>query len=274
MPVGLGFLHHGGYLGDVRTFYCPSVSGMQTPFLGRSWDIWGCDPIPVYTNVGIDFITGTGIATLDNLKGVGGWDAYSLTHGDYQPWEDRGWYYATGFFKGMVVQCNYNYRNMPAIVVTDFDSFGQDAVFAAGVNIKYTKPAVQVVPGCPPFKTQKLLAGRAIVADSFSQYPAHIADGTGNPYPGYGLQTHRDGYNVLYGDHHARWYGDPQQRIAWWKATLTGWCPWFGYENAWQALYINTITQWNYVDGTAGTNIPASVEVWNLFDTAEGIDTH
>ena len=33
--------------------------------------------------------------------------------------------------------------------------------------------------------------------------------------PGDGLLAHRDGYNVLYGDFSARWFGDPQQRIAW-----------------------------------------------------------
>jgi hypothetical protein len=32
---------------------------------------------------------------------------------------------------------------------------------------------------------------------------------------GAGFLGHRDGYNVLYGDWSARWYGDPQQAIIW-----------------------------------------------------------
>ncbi len=38
-----------------------------------------------------------------------------------------------------------------------------------------------------------------------------------NAKVGDGARTHRDGYNVLYGDSHIEWYGDPQGRIAWWK---------------------------------------------------------
>lgn len=34
-------------------------------------------------------------------------------------------------------------------------------------------------------------------------------------YPGDGMFAHRDGYNVLFGDSHAAWYGDPQQRLIW-----------------------------------------------------------
>jgi hypothetical protein len=34
-------------------------------------------------------------------------------------------------------------------------------------------------------------------------------------YPGDGIYGHRDGYNVLYGDWSARWFGDPQQKLIW-----------------------------------------------------------
>jgi prepilin-type processing-associated H-X9-DG protein len=126
-----------------------------------------------------------------------------------------------------------------------------------------------------------LLGGRALVSDSFSQYPCQSITDNGAPYAGYGTQTHRDGFNVLYGDGHCRWYGDPQQRINWWKPAWPNAVPWAGYSNAYVSLYMNTITQWDWPTGTpasitaqAATNLPASVEVWNIFDASEGIDTH
>lgn len=33
---------------------------------------------------------------------------------------------------------------------------------------------------------------------------------------GEGYYAHREGYNVLYGDWHVKWYGDPPQRYIWW----------------------------------------------------------
>jgi prepilin-type N-terminal cleavage/methylation domain-containing protein len=292
MPVGLGFLNSCGYVPDARIFWCPSVGNYQAPNMtpssghGVSQWFWGMDPIPVYTGgAGIDFIGGTGISSPADIKSIGGFDAKSMTHGDFRNWDkDADWYYATGFFEGIVIQCNYNYRDVPCLVMTNYDSVGQDAVFSAGVNIKYTKPGIRAIPGSPPFKTQKLLADRALVSDSFSQYPCQTISGSGGPYPGYGLQTHRDGYNVLYGDAHCRWYGDPQMRIAWWNARASipnYYSMWPGYDNSFVSLYINTITQWDWPAGTpasvtaqAATNLPASVEVWNIFDTAEGIDAH
>ena len=34
--------------------------------------------------------------------------------------------------------------------------------------------------------------------------------------PGSGFYGHREGYNVLYGDIHVSWYGDPRGKFAWW----------------------------------------------------------
>ena len=72
--------------------------------------------------------------------------------------------------------------------------------------------------GCPVFKTAKQAGGRAIISDSFSI--TRRADTLANDLVwtisrGKGLWSHKDGYNVLYGDSHVAWYGDPQQRLAW-----------------------------------------------------------
>ena len=47
-----------------------------------------------------------------------------------------------------------------------------------------------------------------------------VGTGTRNPHPGMGHYAHRDGYNVLYGDWSAKWYGDPQQGIVYWTGRI------------------------------------------------------
>ena len=152
------------------------------------------------------------------------------------------------------------------------------------VWLGYTKPSVMTSVGCPSFKTQKLLKDRAIVSDTFTwQYQDYRfvaisqgGDGSSGDYslePGYGQYAHRDGYNVLYGDWSAKWYGDPQQRVLWPK--------WDGQyldirnENAMGRLmgtnYVHI--RWdkahdNFVHNTCSTLI------WNTFDMDKGIDLH
>ena len=72
-------------------------------------------------------------------------------------------------------------------------------------------------PGEPVFKTQKHLGGRAVATDCWGRSAWHQS--SLNPHgqtPGEGFYGHRDGYNVLYGDSHAGWYGDPNEQIVWW----------------------------------------------------------
>ncbi len=78
------------------------------------------------------------------------------------------------------------------------------------LDIPWTKPVVKSDHGCPPFKTTKLLAGRALVSDG-------IMHSESTPTaPGVGVFAHGEGYNVLYGDGGCAWYGDSTERIAWW----------------------------------------------------------
>jgi hypothetical protein len=77
------------------------------------------------------------------------------------------------------------------------------------------------------FRTQKELAGRALVTDTWSK--GTPLDATGRDVSAYdetaianaatvagmGMAGHQEGYNVLYGDWSAKWYGDPQQRLIW-----------------------------------------------------------
>jgi len=97
---------------------------------------------------------------------------------------------------------------------------------------------------------------------------------------GYGAYAHRDGYNVLYGDWSAKWYGDPQQRIMWWT-------PVWGNEEQWHwdmysptvELSFNGITRYEYIDAVApqwGRHINSDdgggQDIWHIFDVANGVD--
>jgi len=118
-------------------------------------------------------------------------------------------------------------------------------------RIKYTKPLVRFEDGKPPFKTQRLLGSRALVSDTYSKWRD-----TETYEPGYGQYHHREGYNLLYGDWSAKWYGDPQQRFMFWPKPVPG-----GYGD----YAICSLMFPGYVD-------IVDVEDINGFDTAHGID--
>ena len=67
---------------------------------------------------------------------------------------------------------------------------------------------------------------------------------------GKGWYAHREGYNVLYGDWSARWYGDPRQELLWINlfATTNYW------RRAWSALCANCVQEFDYLDGTPGND--------------------
>ena len=101
--------------------------------------------------------------------------------------------------------------------------------------------------------------------------------------PGYGIYAHRDGYNVLYGDWHAQWYGDPQQRIIYWPQNTL-----YSYSTHSNLRFSSAFTGdgtgvWWYIVGPpAGRNPPLPVRyydgatesplLWHLYDEAGGVD--
>jgi hypothetical protein len=155
------------------------------------------------------------------------------------------------------------------------------------VLLGYTKPSVLIEVGTPPFKTSRTLNGRAIVTDSFNRNAVN-SPGGGPPNlplsdPGYGVYGHKDGYNVLYGDWSARWYGDPKQYFIWYPDPDP-----YGYlllGGLSDCICRNLITRWQFVLGTDPhegypgeygaldwpTN-PAGQDAWHIFDVSNGID--
>jgi len=302
-PIGLGYLVEGGYLGDARTFWCPSAGDNMPP----DWWHLSSDRRFAYNTPSQAALDEVAATRLTQLRQAGGFDRQSLSHGDWTwlkvfDWED----YEGVRAPHRVVQGTYAYRNVPCNVeISAYDraraiALDSNAVPYTPVCIGMTKPAVKVYPGCPPFKTEKILGGRAIVADTFSigfcyqdEPNATSPDGA---YPGYGWYHHKDGYNVLYGDWSARWYGDPQQRFIWWPEEYNA-CPQWASRAHQNSLCGNTITftvdqqldadNWGSLGYSAGNcymdvfgylwgynhgDSHGSVHAWHLLDKEVGID--
>jgi len=233
-PWGLGYLTWGGYLGDVRSFYCGSTGG------GNKGPL---DAPPQFTGA----CRGTPYWNLEHLKRIGGFDRQALFYGDYS-WTEgdprstephlvtRIGVTSSRGGNGRAVVCDYEYRGLPMRSCTYWERCGDSPdpaeheyrdmwIAAAKVPVLYTKPLHHAVPGTAQFKTSKQLGGRAVVSDGFSKRyngAGSVANLATHPIdPGDGMTHHRDGYNVLYGDSSARWYGDAQQRIVWWDQRNT-----------------------------------------------------
>jgi len=267
-PIGLGQLM-AGYIAEATLFYCPSAGG-TVPKAGAN----ATSGAPAYH-----------VRSPQELRRVGGFTFKDIIHGDYRVINCL-YGFGSDAWQGRVVQCDYNYRNVPTFRL----SAGVSPDLTK-VRVPFVKPDHWVDVGCPYFKTQKQQGGRALVTDTFSAYDGLPGSGRimpetnaimpyqsaflGPPTVRWGgaVQAgHRDGYNVLYGDGSARWYGDPQMVIAFWSR-------WTGSDSliyrAANALQSNGLCVWySYPSGGTGTtmNYPRAQAVWNLFDVAAGID--
>ena len=271
-PVGLGYLIGGGYLADARAYFCPS-SGDAMP-TDATWDLrWLGKHV-------------ASVHTMNELQAAGGFDAKTLSHGDYEKheyWLESN--YAR--FRFMVAQSNYNYRCGPAMVGIDprggsWLNLNYVNGAGGGVRLKWVKPNQSIKGGEPAFKTQKQLGGRALVSDSFSldQRTYRYVNGVRVDIPmpaGMGWYAHKEGYNVLYGDWSAKWYGDPQERIMWWPScvltepsTTVSWPDMAAFVGSPQ---VNGIYSWHCVSNNlVYWNGPNSAGIWHTFDAANDID--
>jgi len=277
--TGYGKLVDGNYVGDARVFACPTQGNTdlrKTVNIGFGRLEWlGFGAAALQTLGGGDrksILYGPG--KIGNLVGgynlrSAGWNIYgdkcepqyNMTDGQYdgyQPWA-----------RGGVISSNDNQRKL------DNDGF-----------LNYVMPKLSPTSGEPLFKTQKLLGGRALLADAFHRAFAKDDEGARGIdidytlQPGIGSVGHRDGYNAVYGDFSGRWYGDPQQRIAYWSYLYgfdssykaKGW----GYQYFLRAAYWRSLPAYSaancYNYNCIGKATPTSNEIWHLFDAASGID--
>ena len=212
-PVGLGILVVTGDYDSLRTLFCPSAQAM-----------------PHYTSFenkmgggGSFYMKSQTVCDVRQLVGLGGDNGRAMTHGDYA--NALGWTGATSprSRNAVAFASHYNYRNVP-VVNTHSVIPGNPAK----MDLPGVAPRLPLDTGAPPFKSSRTLGLRAVMTDSFSMlvnpfagssFGSWTIDPTPNSRPewslGRGYYSHREGYNVMYGDGHASWFSDPQQKLAW-----------------------------------------------------------
>ena len=232
-PIGIGYLAVLNYMPDLHVYYCPSGKGMRNLSSGDS----------------------SGYINFDKVKARGGTDGRTLTHGVVDTAgkgtvSDDYW---------VTVRGQYNYRATTRTHTTTTRPMNYQFDLAG------TRPTVPFLNGGPLFRTPKLLQGRALICDTFEKN----RDSGGTTIRDYGaaLWAHKDGYNVLYGDYHAAWYGDPMHQISGWPTQDTaGWWP-----NSMDPVP-DHVMNWQHLAILRSNNLTAAIIVWHMFDEAARID--
>lgn len=178
-PVGLGLLATTHQIEELRIFFCPSSPDMPPDWGARN-----------------------AVSTEGGLRQLGGFKAENVTQGKWfglRYWNDIDGVYG--------LQSHYNYRNVPIS--------SADPATITGAELRNVYPALKLQAGCPQFKTQKLLGGRAIITDTFSKWDdPDMPDEDRRSFIKY---AHKDGYNVLYGDLHSTWVSDNAKTVLYWN---------------------------------------------------------
>jgi len=326
-PWGLGYLMWGNYLGDVRTFFCPSTGGGNRGTHLPSEPASGPNQHPLY---------GAPLWKMNQYGAyLGGWTKEDLFYGDWSKrWTDDptandpfsevfGRQYQTyarpshigmfnstdGLTSARAGLGDYVYRGLPVELkdYTDHDIRG-DSDDPAELNVPeaywkpdgenkipmmYVTPKQYMRSGCPQFKTEKQLGGRALVADSFAKYCNMETPTT--RYVGDYVNGHDVGGHVLYGDNSIKWNADPKGRIKWWtsnrdsistnysvSAGNTVYFSYYGGMGGFGWAYNIAGDAYGPMWGTTGTPLyPAGsmykelsiYAIWHVMDAAADIDT-
>ena len=167
-PHGLGFLAEGGYVSDVRTYFCPSSDGMPTPFVGNP-DF--APDHPYYRMAAISSQTmvkkcGVGENMREMMYGDMSWYKCWPTYAGFSGYNGGNYYMSTGGYQGRAALSHYAYRLMPGTMNTAHEFYAEinnrtDYLPHTGrIRIAYTKPGridtVAEFGGAPVFKTQTL----------------------------------------------------------------------------------------------------------------------
>jgi prepilin-type processing-associated H-X9-DG protein len=154
------------------------------------------------------------------------------------------------------------YRNAAATIL-DTSAIGRNTGYS--VKLAFIRPDTYLYVGSAAFKTDKAQSGRAVASDDCTR--TKQADRLIRP--GQGAYVHRDGYNVLYGDGSAAWYGDPQQVIQYVAPTGgTG----TSYSTGAAAKVNHTVMSGMYQYQRGASAIEGWQAIWHSFDLARGID--
>jgi len=206
-PQGLGYLVTCGYMPDVLALYCPSMEGGNA-----AGDKYVLGDYRIHSQ--------WPACTTGAWKTIGGTDGEALMYGDYSQFPA----YNNAWTQMAVALSSFAYRGAPLGIWAPWHVWQDDTETA---TLPGTSPKVKVRINQPLFRTPREANGRAMVADTFSKGTTYDALGVHTGFAwlgdiensrgvaGYGLRCHQSGYNVLYGDGHLQWFGDPQQKIVW-----------------------------------------------------------
>jgi len=250
---GLGMYLTSNYIRDGNSLMCPSMKG--------TWQtVWRADQGVQYNPFfrsdlwkKLGGVTGKHLEYPATLAA-----ANKLTYG--QDW---------------AVLCSYQYRGLPSKIYNYTWHKSYQGYWPL------VKPRLYVSSGTPPFKSQKLLGGRSLVIDTIDNTHVNGGDAARDLFGSRGGAVrfhHGDGYHVLYGDYHVKWYGDPQKRIAYgyggghngYRANQT---TYFRKGDTW-ACNLTSPNSWFYssYNDTQTDSFYGSQQVWNQFDQTVGID--
>jgi len=302
-PIGLGTLGSAGYIGDINVLFCPSAAGMpddaaSNPFMGPHNDVDQGNP-PICQSM----------SQVSEIRACSSLEPRAVMHaaypykvsptGNWGDWDLHG--------GNVNIACTYNYRLLPTPICLENGHGSGDKLqmpSPSSMRLAGVSPNHVVNVGEPMFKSEKQLGARAIVSDTFSRpgqwMPNNYNTGQGvetmyygfqGVFPGDGYWAHQQGYNVLYGDWSAKWYGDQGQQMMWYITY-----------NAAQELDYDIGTAYNFMDdmiqpsdvsATAmktlstywkkhgsfsnGAHAPCYIgqgclEMWHTFDTVNGVD--
>ena len=248
-PIYMGNLLEGGYLNDYSVLYCPSAHGAKCIGFSSPGKLQNLEEVraKVPTTSGKDLLMG-------NYSSVPFGSPHTAAAG-YR----------------LMALCQYNYRPVIYGDLLGFRKAGQP------VSIGGTNPLLIGLNGGQMFATQRALGSRALVCDSFEKgfvsAPGHATDLkiSIEARRSMGMLAHKDGYNVVYGDGHAAWYGDPQRRIIWWQIIA------YDYDCANQFSGANYYKWTGITQGLSGSNhyrrLDGAWAIWHFMDMAAGVDS-
>ena len=269
-PVNLGYLLEGGYIKDWTVYYCPSGQGMvcQGPDVNEQGG-WA------------NMYSTQNKSQLEQVCAGGSHDGKAIFYADYSKpsysWNARNrspWH--------ITVAGQYNYRG---VIYGDrqggYADYSTTKCYLGG-----TKPIALGRYCAQIFATQRALGGRALLSDTFSKSNVRAGKETeaqkiDAAKESAGIQAHREGYNVLYGDMHAAWWGDPQQRVIWYENPYNVTEDWSNMCSGIQErrFCISGLTDsrfnrpsWYQTPNTWCRRLNYGWLVWHLMDESAGVD--
>ena len=241
VPLGLGTPVVLDYLPDAAVLYCPSGRDMPHHF---------------------NYHCAESLDDLAELRALGGTDGRTLTHGAYSVSSGSGCPSGSGYQnKSLLGQ--YNYRNMPQT--------WHNTTMSIQFTIYGTRPQHRVRNGQPTFATPKLQGGRALVCDTFDKcYNRNRLVGDPHDYAAAQFH-HKDGYNVLYGDYHSAWYGDPMHMIRG-AACSSGAGTWAGASSPYNVAWFPDSARMVCATTHRRSFNEQSFQIWHWYDSAADVD--